>query len=65
MIPVSVEQLVEAVGGTLLTGNATRCIKNIIIDSREQEEDSLFVPIIGEKTDGHKYVSGVHRGYEA
>ncbi len=58
MIPVKVEQLVAAVGGKLLTGNGDRFIKNVIIDSREHEEDALFVPIIGEKTDGHKYVAG-------
>ncbi len=58
MIPVKVEQLVAAVHGELLTGSATQLIKNVIIDSREQEEAALFVPVIGEKTDGHKYVAG-------
>jgi len=58
MIPVKVEQLVQAVGGELLTGNPAQLIKNVTIDSREQAEDALFVPIIGEKTDGHKYVNG-------
>ncbi len=58
MIPVKAEQLVAAVGGELLTGNATQLIKNVTIDSREKEENALFVPIIGEKTDGHKYVEG-------
>ena len=58
MIPVKVEQLVSAVGGALLTENINQLIKNVTIDSREREEDALFVPIIGEKTDGHKYVSG-------
>lgn len=58
MIPVKVEQLVQAVGGELLTGNPAQLIKNVTIDSREQAEEALFVPIIGEKTDGHKYVKG-------
>ncbi len=58
MIPVNVEQLVSAVGGKLLTGDANQLIKNVTIDSREQAESALFVPIIGEKTDGHKYVAG-------
>ena len=58
MIPVKVEQLVAAVNGTLLTGTPEQIIKNVIIDSREQEELALFVPIVGEKTDGHKYVAG-------
>ena len=58
MIPVKVEQLVQAVGGELLAGNPAQLIKNVTIDSREQAEAALFVPIIGEKTDGHKYVKG-------
>ena len=62
MIPVKVEQLADAVRGTLLVGNAKQMIKNIMIDSREKEEDSLFVPIIGEKTDGHKYAAGAVSG---
>ena len=62
MIPVKVEQLVQAVGGNLLTGNPAQSIKNVIIDSREQAEDALFVPIIGEKTDGHMYVAGALAG---
>ena len=62
MIPVKAEQLVAAVGGELLTGDGGRLIKNVIIDSREKAEDGLFVPIIGEKTDGHKYVAGALAG---
>ena len=62
MIPVKVEQLVLAVGGELLTGSGNRLIKEVIIDSREKAEDGLFVPIIGEKTDGHKYVAGALSG---
>ena len=58
MIPVTVEQLVKAVGGELLTGDNNQLIKEVVIDSREKTEDGLFVPIIGEKTDGHKYVAG-------
>lgn len=57
MIPVTIEQLTTAVDGELLVKNNKR-IKNVIIDSREQTEDALFVPVIGEKTDGHNYVSG-------
>ena len=42
MIPVKAEQLVAAVGGELLTGNATQLIKNVTIDSREKEENALY-----------------------
>lgn len=58
MKPVKVEEIVKATGGTLLCGSNTIVIQNVIIDSREEAEHSLFVPIVGEKTDGHRYVSG-------
>ncbi|MBO5353728.1 MAG: UDP-N-acetylmuramoyl-tripeptide--D-alanyl-D-alanine ligase [Lachnospiraceae bacterium] len=58
MIPVKVEQIVAATGGELLAGAVEQQIENVTIDSREQAESALFVPIVGEKTDGHKYVAG-------
>ncbi len=58
MIPIKVEQLAEATGGRLLAGSPEQLIENVTIDSREEAENALFVPIIGEKTDGHKYVAG-------
>lgn len=58
MIPVKVEQIVAATSGELLLGAPEQLIKNVTIDSREEADEALFVPIIGEKTDGHKYVAG-------
>jgi len=58
MMQISVKQILEAVNGSLLSGNERTKVCNVIIDSREEAEHALFVPIIGEKTDGHKYVSG-------
>ncbi len=58
MIPVKVERLAEATGGRLLAGSPEQLIENVTTDSREEAENALFVPIIGEKTDGHKYVAG-------
>lgn len=57
MIPVTMEQLTTAVDGEILIKN-DKTIKNVIIDSREQTEAALFVPVVGEKTDGHRYVAG-------
>ena len=58
MKEVSVEQILFATKGTLLCGSKDAVIRNIVIDSREQTQDALFVPIVGEKTDGHKYAKG-------
>lgn len=58
MKKISVGQIVLATGGTLLCGEKATPVYNITIDSRETAENALFVPIVGEKTDGHKYVEG-------
>lgn len=58
MNSICVKEIVKATNGILLCGEDTVTIRNVMIDSREEQEASLFVPIIGEKTDGHKYVSG-------
>jgi len=55
---ITVKEILEATGGTLLCGDADAQIKHIQLDSRTMEGDDLFVPIIGEKTDGHKYIDG-------
>ncbi len=55
---ISVKQILKATNGTLLAGNPDTWIKGVTIDSRQEAESALFVPIVGEKTDGHKYVSG-------
>lgn len=52
-------EIAKAVGGTLLAGNPETMIENICIDSRDAHEGSLFVPIIGEKVDAHKFIAQV------
>lgn len=58
MKPVTIRQIINATGGELLEGSFSVCIEQFTIDSREDAVNGLFVPVIGEKTDGHKYVSG-------
>ena len=52
-------EIVKAVDGALLAGNPETVIEHICIDSREAKEGSLFVPIIGEKVDAHKFIAQV------
>lgn len=56
---LTVKEIVEAVDGTLLAGNPDTVIEYICIDSREAHEGGLFVPIIGEKVDAHKFIAQV------
>lgn len=53
---VTVQDLVEATGGRLLCGNPGMAVKNISLDSRTMKGEDLFVPIIGEKVDGHRFI---------
>ena len=58
MMQISVKQIICATKGELLCGNEDVVVCNITIDSREEAKQALFVPIVGEKTDGHKFVAG-------
>ncbi len=62
MRALSVTEIEKAVGGTLLCGNPETKVRQVTIDSREEAEQGLFVPLVGEKTDGHKYVAGAIAG---
>ena len=59
MEAITAGEIVKAVDGILLAGNPKTVIDNICIDSREAGEGSLFVPIIGEKVDAHKFIAQV------
>lgn len=59
MKSISVGELVNIVGGKLLTGNTGISVTDVAIDSRVVEEGMLFVPIIGEKVDAHKFIPEV------
>lgn len=54
---MTVEEIAKAAGGQLLCGDPKTEITNFQYDSREVKEGSLFVPIKGEKVDGHKFIA--------
>lgn len=56
---LTVEKIAEICGGKILRGDPAGLPEKIVTDSREDLENALFVPIIGEKTDGHKYLRQV------
>ena len=56
---MTVEEIVKAVDGELLAGDRETVVTKICIDSREAGEGSLFVPIIGEKVDAHRFIPQV------
>ncbi len=52
----TVNDLAKACGGTLLCGDGSRKVENISLDSRTMQGNDLFVPIIGEKVDAHRFI---------
>lgn len=53
---MTVKNLVEATGGVLLCGKPDTVVEHISIDSRQMQGHDLFVPLIGEKVDAHRFI---------
>ena len=53
---LKLSEIVKAAGGTLLCGQETTVVTAFATDSREVRSGVMFVPIRGEKTDGHSYI---------
>lgn len=58
MMTLKLTEIIEAVGGKLLCGSSDTVIDNVTTSSLEAKEGSLFVPLIGEKNDAHKFIGG-------
>ena len=56
MEAISIKEVLAATGGKLLCGCENEEICNISTNSREIKKGSLFVPIVGERHDGHKFI---------
>jgi UDP-N-acetylmuramoyl-tripeptide--D-alanyl-D-alanine ligase len=50
-------EILDATGGSLLAGNHDLKINNISTDSRKISEGDLFIPLIGDRFDGHDYIN--------
>ena len=61
MKKLSVKELVIATNGHLLCGDENILIDNVVIDSREVNNNSLFIPIIGEIHDAHKFMESCYQ----
>lgn len=56
---LTVRELLQACGGTLLCGSPDTTITGIKVDSRAIAAGDLFVPIKGERIDPHLYIGAV------
>lgn len=57
MEQMTVKELLEATGGVLLCGKEEVEIQHISIDSRAMKGNDLFVPLVGEKNDAHRFIT--------
>ena len=59
MEAVSIREIMEAVGGHLLGtyDDLSATITHVCRDSRQMEEGALYIPLIGERFDGHAYIN--------
>lgn len=53
---ITVNDILKATGGVLLCGDADTPITGLCIDSRKASAGDLFVPLLGERTDGHRFI---------
>lgn len=53
---ITVKDIVEMTGGILMCGDENTPVTDICINSKEIKEGDLFVPIIGERVDAHRFI---------
>jgi UDP-N-acetylmuramoyl-tripeptide--D-alanyl-D-alanine ligase len=56
---LSIEEIVKATKGKLLCGSNKLQIHAVSTNSKEVEEGTLFVPIVGERVDAHTFIPSV------
>ncbi|MBE6036879.1 MAG: UDP-N-acetylmuramoyl-tripeptide--D-alanyl-D-alanine ligase [Clostridiales bacterium] len=56
MKTITVENIVKAVDGALLTGGAAGTVSSVAVDSRKVTQGTLFVALPGERADGHDFL---------
>ena len=59
-IMITIKEVLSATGGALKNGRATR-FSGISTDSRNIRKGELFVPIIGDNFDGHKFINSAFK----
>lgn len=56
MQKLTVNDILEATGGSLICGSKDTRFYKITTDSRKASEGALFIPLVGDKFDGHEFI---------
>ncbi len=54
---MTVKEIIDAAGGKLISGDINTEIKGITTNSRETKAGFMFIPLIGDKFDGHDFIN--------
>lgn len=54
---LTVDEVLKATGGTVIRKGSNRTFKGLSTDSRNISKGTLFLPIIGERFDGHDFIT--------
>ncbi|MEA1936247.1 MAG: UDP-N-acetylmuramoyl-tripeptide--D-alanyl-D-alanine ligase [Thermodesulfobacteriota bacterium] len=54
---LTVDEILKATGGTVIRKGSNRTFKGLSTDSRNISKGTLFLPIIGERFDGHDFIT--------
>src|SRR5690606_39473922 len=56
MDPLTLEQVAADAAGTLVQGDPGALVHGVSTDSRTVEAGRLFIPLVGERFDGHSFI---------
>jgi UDP-N-acetylmuramoyl-tripeptide--D-alanyl-D-alanine ligase len=63
MMPMTLQEIAEAINGRLIVGehvaDTQQVASSVYSDSRQLRQGSVFVAIVGERVDGHKFVPNI------
>ncbi|SHO49996.1 UDP-N-acetylmuramoyl-tripeptide--D-alanyl-D-alanine ligase [Anaerocolumna xylanovorans] len=62
MEALTIKEIAQAVGGSILWGDENSRIEEVTTNSKKAAEGSLFVPIAGERVDGHDFIKDALAG---
>lgn len=59
MKEIQIRDIIKAVSGTLIWGDEEQWVAEVVTDSRQAGTGTLFVPLIGERVDAHRFIPEV------